>query len=139
MKCHLNYIRLFSCKGSKGAKVRNRYNQVPHLIQGTNGKVTNSQLDTTNESKETSPFPAGDHKTHINIRAQRHSKHKIEKTLNIHKRSTASELSVKYLTGGLILVSWRQPHPLFRCGSKHTDIWFACKPPDFSMQCLQNI
>ena len=38
------------CKVSKGAKIRNRYNQVPHL--------TNSQLDTTNESQEVSPFPA---------------------------------------------------------------------------------
>ena len=28
---------------SKGAKIRNRYNQVPHLTQGTNGKVSNSQ------------------------------------------------------------------------------------------------
>ena len=28
---------------SKGAKIRNRYNQVPHLTQDTNGKVTNSQ------------------------------------------------------------------------------------------------
>ena len=37
-------------KVSKGAKIRNRYNQVPHLTQDTNGKVTNSQLDTTNES-----------------------------------------------------------------------------------------
>ena len=35
---------------SKGAKIRNRYNQVPHLTEDTNGKVTNSQLDTTNES-----------------------------------------------------------------------------------------
>ena len=26
---------------SKGAKIRNRYNQVPHLTQDTNGKVTN--------------------------------------------------------------------------------------------------
>ena len=34
-------------KVSKGAKIRNRYNQVPHLTQDTNGKVTNSQLDTT--------------------------------------------------------------------------------------------
>ena len=33
-------------KESKGAKIRNRYNQVPHLTQDTNGKVTNSQLDT---------------------------------------------------------------------------------------------
>ena len=31
----------------KGAKIRNRYNQVPHLTQDTNGKVTNSQLDKT--------------------------------------------------------------------------------------------
>ena len=39
-------------KVSKGAKIRNRYNQVPHLTQDTNAKVTNSQLDTTNESQE---------------------------------------------------------------------------------------
>ena len=72
-------------KVSKGAKIRNQYNQVPHLTQDTNGKVTNSQLDTTNESTEVSPFPAGDHKAHINRRAQRHSKHKTEQK---HKRST---------------------------------------------------
>ena len=30
-------------KVSKGAKIRNRYNQVPHLTQDTNEKVTNSQ------------------------------------------------------------------------------------------------
>ena len=70
---------------SKDAKIRNRYNQVPHLTQDTNGKVTNSQLDTTNESLEVSPFPAGDHKAHINRRAQRHSKHKTEQK---HNRST---------------------------------------------------
>ena len=71
-------LRLIS-KVSKGAKIRNRYNQVPHLTQDTNGKVTNSQLDTTNESQEVSSFPAGDHKAHINRRTQRHSKHKTEK------------------------------------------------------------
>ena len=32
-----------SCKVSKGAKIRNRYNQVTHLTQDTNWKVTNSQ------------------------------------------------------------------------------------------------
>ena len=57
-------------KVSKGAKIRNRYNLVPHLTQDTNGKVTNSQLDTTNESQEVSPFPAGDHKAHINRRTK---------------------------------------------------------------------
>ena len=50
---------------SKGAKIRNRYNQVPHLTQDTNGKVTNLQLDETNESQEVSSFPAGQHKAHI--------------------------------------------------------------------------
>ena len=65
-------------KVSKGAKIRSRYNQVAHPTQDTNGKVTNSQLDTTNESQEVSPFPAGDHKAHINRRAQRHIKHKTE-------------------------------------------------------------
>ena len=34
---------LKSVQVSKGAKIRNRYNQVPHLTQDTNGKVTNSQ------------------------------------------------------------------------------------------------
>ena len=72
---------------SKGAKIRNRYNQVPHLTHDTNGKVTNSQLDITKESQEVSPFPAGDHKAHINRRAQRHSQHKTKKT---HKRSMSS-------------------------------------------------
>ena len=65
-------------KASKGAKIRNRYNQVPHLTQDTNGKVTNSQLSTTNESQKASPFPAGDHMTQINRRTQRHNKPKTE-------------------------------------------------------------
>ena len=45
-------------KTSKGAKISNRYNQVPPLTQDTNGKVTNSQ---------------------INRRPQRNNKHKTEK------------------------------------------------------------
>ena len=70
---------MLAFKVSKGAKIRNRYNHEPHLTQNTNGKVTISQLDTTNESQEVSPFPAGDLKAHINRRAQRHSKHRTEK------------------------------------------------------------
>ena len=38
-----NYDWQASAKVSNGAKIRNRYNQVPHLTQDTNGKVTNSQ------------------------------------------------------------------------------------------------
>ena len=75
-------------------------NQVPHLTQDTNGKVTGLKLDTPNESQEVSPFPAGDHKAHINRRAQRHSKHKTEKNMKDPQWSTALERSVKYFTGG---------------------------------------
>ena len=49
-------------KVTKGANIRNRYNQVPHLNQDNDWKLTNSQLDTTNEGQEVSPFLAGDHK-----------------------------------------------------------------------------
>ena len=73
---------------SKGAKIRNRYNQVSHLPQDTNGKVTHSQLYTTNKGQEVSPFPAGDHKAQIT------DAHK-------HKRSTALEWSVNILLEGL--------------------------------------
>ena len=55
----MNYVKV-----SKGAKIGNRYNQVPHLTQDTNGKMTNSQLDTTNEGQEVISFPEGDHKAH---------------------------------------------------------------------------
>ena len=40
----------------KRAKIRNLYNQTPHLTQDTNGKVTTSQLDITNDSQEVNLF-----------------------------------------------------------------------------------
>ena len=41
--------------------------------------MTNSRLDTTNESQEVSPFPAGVHKAHANKQTlTKHSKHKVE-------------------------------------------------------------
>ena len=89
----------FLVKVGKGAKIRNRYNQVPHLTQDTNEKVPNSQSDTTNKSQEVSPFPAGDHMAHINRRAQTHGKHKTEK----HKRSTKEAQS----WNGQLNIYWR--------------------------------
>ena len=66
-------LHLLNIKIIKRAKIRNRYNQVSHLTQDTNGKVTDSQLDITNESQEVSPFPApGGHKASINRRARKH-------------------------------------------------------------------
>ena len=69
VRVYLNVACVFY-KVSKGAKIRNRYNQVPHLTQDTNGKVTNSQLDTTNESQEVSPFPTEDHNAHKQARTK---------------------------------------------------------------------
>ena len=46
-------------KVRKGAKIRNRFNQAPHLTPDTNGIVTTSQLDTTNESQEASDQTSG--------------------------------------------------------------------------------
>ena len=70
----------------KSAKIRNRHNQVPHLTQDTNGKVTNPQLEITNESQEVNPFPTDARKASIKRRAQKHNKHKTETTYMIHKR-----------------------------------------------------
>ena len=67
-------------KVRKWTKIRNRYNQAPHLTQDTNGKVTTSQLDITNKSQKVSPFPAGDHKASINRRARKHDKNKKDIT-----------------------------------------------------------
>ena len=38
-----NVYKLAANQSNKVAKIRNRYNQVPHLTQDINGKVTNSQ------------------------------------------------------------------------------------------------
>ena len=61
-------------KVRKRAKIRNRYNQAPHPTQDTNGKVTTSVQDITNESQEVSLFPAGDHTASTNRRACNHDK-----------------------------------------------------------------
>ena len=92
-------------KVSKVAKIRSRYNQVPHPTQDTNGKVTHSQLDTTNESQEVSPFPAGDHKAHINRRAQRHCKHKTEQNHKDPQKSVYMSPAEKGLTSWLSFVA----------------------------------
>ena len=60
-------------KVRKRAEIRNRYNQVQQLTQDTNGKVTNSQLDITNESQEVSPYPADDYKATINRCTRKHT------------------------------------------------------------------
>ena len=70
---HEYIVYLFKyIKVRKRAMFRDRYNQALHLTQDTNGKVTTSQLDITNESQKVSLFSAGDHKASINRRARKH-------------------------------------------------------------------
>ena len=48
-------------KVKKGAKIRNRYNQVLHLTKDTTWESDKTQLNITVESQEDSLFPAGDY------------------------------------------------------------------------------
>ena len=53
------YVKMhgFNAKVSKGAKIRNRYNQVPHMTKDTNGKVTNTVRHHKREPRG-QPFPS---------------------------------------------------------------------------------
>ena len=76
-------IKVF--KVSKGAKIRNKHNQAQQQTQDTNGKAKNPQPETSNESPEGSPFPAGDYKAHTNRDAHKDIANTRQKK---HKRST---------------------------------------------------
>ena len=54
-------------KVRKKAKIRNRYNQAPHLTQDTTRESDKKTIKHhIQESQEVSPFPAGDHKAAMN-------------------------------------------------------------------------
>ena len=55
-------------KVRKTTRIRNRYNQVPHLSQDTKWKSIKITINNTNKSQEVSPFPSGDHKAAMNRR-----------------------------------------------------------------------
>ena len=44
----------------------NRYNQVPHLTQGTTTESDENTLKTSHKSQEVNAFQAGDHKAAMN-------------------------------------------------------------------------
>ena len=61
------YICKLVFKVSKEETIRNRYNQVPHLIQGTTPESDKNTIKHhTKESQEVSPFLAGDYKAAMN-------------------------------------------------------------------------
>ena len=53
-------------KVRKTARIRNQYNQVPHLSQDTKWESNKITINITNKSQEVSPFPSGDHKAAMN-------------------------------------------------------------------------
>ena len=65
-------------KVRKAAKIRNRYNQVPHRTQDTtweSDKITIRHI--TNKSQEVRSFPAGDQKAAMNRReSMKNTRHK---------------------------------------------------------------
>ena len=110
----------------KNAKIRNRYNQVPHLTQETIWvSDKNTRKRHTQESQEISPFPACDHKAARNRQnsiIKTYVKHKQRR--RIHKRNTALERSVKQLLEGLNMFNGANLTLNSDFGSRHIDVWF---------------
>ena len=97
----LFYIGQSVGKVRKRAKIRNRLNQAPHLTQDTNGKVTTSQFDITNESQEVSRCPAGDHKVSINRRTWKNNKKDRNNINDPQKKHRLGTVSKNILLEGL--------------------------------------
>ena len=71
----------YELKVRKTAKIRKRYNQIPHLTQETTWESNKYTINITNKSQEVSRFPVGVHKAAMNrrksMRNTRHKKHKL--------------------------------------------------------------
>ena len=63
---HLEFISLRPSKVRKTTRIRNQYNQVPHLSQDTKLESNKITINIINKSLEVSPFPSGDHKAAMN-------------------------------------------------------------------------
>ena len=79
-KLHESWDLTLWVKVRNGAKIRKRYNQVPHLTQDTTCESNKNTINITNKSQKVSPFPAGDHKAAMkrrkSMRNTRNKKHK---------------------------------------------------------------
>ena len=71
------------------AKIRNPYNQVPHLTRDTTWESNKTTINITNKSQEVSPFPAGDHKAAMNRR----------KSMTITRHNNTNDPQKKYRLG----------------------------------------
>ena len=100
-------------KVSKKAKIRNRYNQLPHLAQGiTRESDKNTRKLHIHASQEVSPLRTGDHKAAMNRQVSMTNTKLNINNKNDPQKSTAFERSVKtFFTGGLELVSQYHHRP----------------------------
>ena len=65
------------------AKIRKRYNQIPHLTQDTTWESNKNTMNITNNSQEVSPFKAGDHMAAMNRpKSMRYTRHKNTQTIH---------------------------------------------------------
>ena len=55
-------------KVRKTARIKNRYNQGPHLSQDTKWESNKITINITIKGQEVSPFPSGDHNAAMNRR-----------------------------------------------------------------------
>ena len=76
-------------KVRKEAKIRKRYNQVPHSTQDTTWESNKNTINITNNSQEVSPFRAGDHKAAMNRR----------KSMRNTRRKNTNDPQKKYRLG----------------------------------------
>ena len=79
-----------STKVRKNAKIRNRYNQVPHLIQDIEWESDKKQQNITHRRGKRSSLSH-----QVTIKLQDTGSTKCQRQTQIHKRSTALERSVR--------------------------------------------
>ena len=116
------------------AKIRNRYNQAPHLTQDTNRKVTTSHLDISNENQEVSPFQSNDHTTSINRRSRKHSKKDRNNINDLQKKHHLGTVSKNILVEALNQFHGAPTSPLVQMWIK-TLRCLVCMKKNLAYQC----
>ena len=105
-------------------------NQAPHLTQDTNGKVTTSQLDITNESQEVSPFTGAvttrHQQTDLHESTTKQDRNNINDPQKKHRLGTVSK---NILLEGLNQYNGAATSPLVQTWIKTHRCLFCLKEP----------
>ena len=122
---------IISIEVRKNAKIRNPYNQIPHLTQDT---IWESDENTRKyhklESQEVSPFPAGDHKAARNrqdsMTRNIHSKNDPQKKHRLGRVSTkfTGVLKMFDITNLILISDVDQDRQII--GSREKSLTYRC-------------